>query len=65
MTSFDVEPLVTLETKRIWQQWALDTNALIIFPHDIIKPAGRLIRDEKGRTVIDPIEFAYDGYMGE
>lgn len=65
MTSFDVEPLITLETKRIWQQWALETNALIIFPHDIIKPAGRLIRDEKGRTVIDPIDFAYDGLVTE
>lgn len=65
MTSFDVEPLVTLETKRIWQQWALETNALIIFPHDIIKPAGRLILDDRGRTVIDPIEFAYDGLVTE
>jgi glyoxylase-like metal-dependent hydrolase (beta-lactamase superfamily II) len=63
MTSFDIEPLITLETKRVWQQWALETNALIIFPHDIIKPAGRLIHDEKGRTVIDPIDFAYDGLV--
>jgi len=63
MTSFDVEPLITLETKRIWQQWALETNALLIFPHDIVKPAGRLLRDEKGRTVIDPIDFAYDGLV--
>src|SRR5262249_21722450 len=34
MTSYDVEPLETLECKRHWQQWALDTNALLIFQHD-------------------------------
>ena len=33
MTAFDVEPLVTLETKRRWQRWALETEALLIFPH--------------------------------
>ncbi|MEL6150631.1 MAG: MBL fold metallo-hydrolase, partial [Chloroflexota bacterium] len=31
MTAYDVEPLVTLETKRKWQQWALETDALVIF----------------------------------
>ena len=40
MTAYDVEPLITLETKRKWQQWALDTNALLIFPHDPLPPAG-------------------------
>lgn len=64
MTAFDVEPLITLETKRVWQQWALETNAVLIFPHDTVKPAGRLTQNERGRTVIDPIDgFAYDGYL--
>ena len=40
MTSFDVEPLLTLETKRRWQKWALETNALLIFPHDAIHASG-------------------------
>ena len=55
MTAFDVEPLVTLETKRRWQSWALEANALLIFPHDAITPAGRLTRDEGGRLRVQPV----------
>ena len=51
MTAYDVEPLVTLETKRRWQEWALDTNALLIFQHDTHVPAGRLVLDGKVRRV--------------
>lgn len=64
MTAYDVEPLITLETKRKWQQWALETNALIIFPHDVVKPAGHLVKNDKGRTVIEPLAgFGYDNAM--
>jgi glyoxylase-like metal-dependent hydrolase (beta-lactamase superfamily II) len=58
MTSYDVEPLVTLETKRIWQRWALDTDALLIFPHDAYRPAGRL-RLREGKTIIEPVAWDY------
>jgi glyoxylase-like metal-dependent hydrolase (beta-lactamase superfamily II) len=44
MTAYDVEPMQTLETKRLWQRWALDTNAVLIFPHDGNRPVGRLIQ---------------------
>ena len=60
MTSFDVEPLVTLETKRRWQKWALENDALLIFPHDAIKPAGRLTQDEGGRLAVQPQKLEYD-----
>ncbi len=60
MTAYDVEPLVTLETKRVWQQWALETNALLIFPHDIVRPAGRLTLDKRDRPKIQPVDVAYD-----
>lgn len=60
MTAFDVEPLVTLETKRRWQRWALETDALLIFPHDIATPAGRLAADENGRLAVQPEELEYD-----
>jgi glyoxylase-like metal-dependent hydrolase (beta-lactamase superfamily II) len=63
MTSFDVLPLVTLETKRVWQQWALETNAVLIFAHDVIKPAGRLTENEKGRMTVQPLDFAYDNQI--
>ena len=49
MSAYDVEPLVTLETKRRWQPWAQQTNALLIFPHDAKTPAARLRQDENGR----------------
>ncbi len=54
MTAYDVEPLVTLETKRKWQQWALETNAILVFPHDVTMMAGRLVENDEGRrSVID------------
>ena len=60
MTAFDLEPLVTLETKRIWQRWALETDALLIFPHDIVKPAGRLRQNESGGFSVQPFALQYD-----
>ncbi len=60
MTAYDVEPLLTLETKRLWQRWALETDALLIFPHDAVKPVGRLTQDERGRCAVQPVEFDYD-----
>ena len=59
MTAYDVEPLVTLETKREWQRWALATDALLIFPHDIVRPAGRLTLDDRGRTNVEPVDLGY------
>lgn len=59
MTAYDVEPLVTLETKRKWQQWALDHGAIVIFPHDPKRPAGRAGKDEKGRFALHPMTLPY------
>lgn len=58
MTAYDVEPLVTLETKRKWQAWALETNALLIFQHDPNIHAGHLVR-EGDRMKIEPIRITY------
>lgn len=60
MTAYDIEPLVTLETKRQWQRWALETNALLFFPHDALIPAGRLTQTESGRLRVQPEETEYD-----
>lgn len=59
MTAYDIEPIITLETKRVWQQWALETGALLIFPHDSIRPMGRLTEDERGRRVVVQHAEAY------
>jgi glyoxylase-like metal-dependent hydrolase (beta-lactamase superfamily II) len=45
MTAYDVEPLVTLETKRHWRQWVRDHDAVVFFPHDPYRPAGRWVDD--------------------
>ncbi len=59
MTAYDVEPLVTLETKRIWQQWALENDAIVIFPHDATRPLGRLTQSEGGTISLEPIDEPY------
>ena len=58
MTAFDVEPIYTLETKRKWQQWALDTGALLLFQHDPKIRAGHLVESGDKRR-IEPVELAY------
>jgi len=58
MTAYDVEPLVTLETKRRWGRWALEHDALLIFPHDSQLPAGRLTRIESNVPEIVPVPLA-------
>jgi glyoxylase-like metal-dependent hydrolase (beta-lactamase superfamily II) len=42
VTAYDVEPLETIESKRRWQRWVLDRDALVIFPHDTQTPIARL-----------------------
>jgi glyoxylase-like metal-dependent hydrolase (beta-lactamase superfamily II) len=44
---YDVEPLVTLETKRRILKQALDENWLLIFEHDATVPWGRIEFDGK------------------
>jgi len=56
MTAYDVEPLHTLENKRRWQKWALEHDALLIFPHEPKRYAGKLTHDERGGLVVLPID---------
>lgn len=55
MTGYDVEPLITLETKRKWQKWALETNAVLIFPHDPQRPVGRYVMGADGKAKVEPV----------
>jgi len=52
MTAYDVEPLVTLETKRHWQTWALQNDALLIFEHDPLIRVGQAVDGEAGFDVL-------------
>ena len=58
MTAYDVEPLVTLETKRHWQQWALDNDALLLFAHDPEIAAGKLVPGEK-RPHVEKVDVSF------
>jgi len=48
---YDVEPLVTLETKRWVLKRAVDENWLVVFEHDASVPWGRIVSDVKGLSV--------------
>lgn len=59
MTAYDIKPLVTLETKRQWQQWALETGGLLIFQHDTQVLAGHYVQDVNGRGRVAPVSTAF------
>jgi len=59
ITAYDVEPLRTLETKRVWQQWALETHAIVIFPHDPERIAGRLQQKKGNKPLLHPVDVSY------
>jgi glyoxylase-like metal-dependent hydrolase (beta-lactamase superfamily II) len=56
MTGYDVEPLETLESKRRWQKWALETEAILVFPHDTQRPVGRYVMGEDGKAFVQAIQ---------
>jgi glyoxylase-like metal-dependent hydrolase (beta-lactamase superfamily II) len=43
VAGYDIDPNTSIETKRIWQKWLVENQAIIIFQHDPIIIAGRLI----------------------
>jgi glyoxylase-like metal-dependent hydrolase (beta-lactamase superfamily II) len=51
-TAFDMEPMVTLETKRNLIPRLLETSALLFFSHDPNVPVGRLTSGDKGLRVV-------------
>ncbi|MCB0213927.1 MAG: hypothetical protein KDJ52_31600, partial [Anaerolineae bacterium] len=55
VTTYDVEPLETIESKRYWQQWVLEHDAVIIFQHDTQIPTGKLVRGSNNRFKIEPV----------
>lgn len=51
---YDVEPLVTLETKRRVLRQAFDERWLLVLEHDAVVPWGRLSRDDRGSYSLMP-----------
>jgi len=56
--AFDVEPLVSMETKRSLRDWAWRRDVLLFFQHDFAVPAGRVRRegDEWRVEAAEPLE---------
>jgi glyoxylase-like metal-dependent hydrolase (beta-lactamase superfamily II) len=54
VTGYDVEPLESIETKRYWQQWAIERDALLVFQHDLQLPTGKLTVDSN-RYKVEPV----------
>lgn len=52
--AFDVEPLVSMETKRTLRDWAARRAAVLFFQHDVSMPAGRM-RVEKDVWRVEPV----------
>jgi hypothetical protein len=50
---YDVEPLVTLETKRRILKQAVEENWLLIFEHDASVPWGRVRHDGKAYALAE------------
>jgi glyoxylase-like metal-dependent hydrolase (beta-lactamase superfamily II) len=59
LTSYDIDPLENITTKKYWQDWALASDAWLFFPHDPKVPIARLKRED-GRLNLQPVEEAYE-----
>ena len=52
---YDLDPLRCIEERKRFLQRAIAGNWLVLFPHDHEVPAARLMRDEKGKAVVQEI----------
>ena len=53
VTAYDVEPLETIKTKQVWQPWAVENEALVVFQHDCTIRSAVLKEDAPGRYSLD------------
>jgi glyoxylase-like metal-dependent hydrolase (beta-lactamase superfamily II) len=56
--SYDLFPLTTLESKKLWLPRAVAEGWLSVFEHDPLVPLGRLVEDKPGRPRAVPVEVA-------
>jgi hypothetical protein len=52
---YDLQPLVTLETRRRLYQRAVAEEWLLVFEHDPSVVSGRLAKDGKGVGLVDAV----------
>jgi len=53
VSAYDLDPMTTIETKRRWQRWLAERQAIIVFQHDPQVPVGRLV-EQAGRYAVIP-----------
>lgn len=51
VSAYDLDPMTTIETKRRWQPWLAERQAVIVFQHDPQVELGRLV-EQDGRYVV-------------
>jgi glyoxylase-like metal-dependent hydrolase (beta-lactamase superfamily II) len=56
--AYDVEPMITIETKRRLAHWAVENHVLLIFQHHVETAAGYLHASERAdRFKLEPVEL--------
>jgi hypothetical protein len=56
--AYDVEPLISIETKRKIAHWAVENRVLLIFEHHPDVIAGYLVSTERpDRFRLEPLDF--------
>ena len=56
--AYDVEPMITIETKRRLAQWAVENHVLLVFEHHVEIAAGYLHATERAdRFKLEPVEL--------
>jgi glyoxylase-like metal-dependent hydrolase (beta-lactamase superfamily II) len=53
VSAYDLDPMTTIESKRRWQRWLIERQAIIVFQHDPLAPVGRLV-EQNGRYTVIP-----------
>ena len=54
VSAYDIDPMTNIETKRLWQKWLVERQALIIFQHDPILVAGKLV-EQNNRYKVEAV----------
>lgn len=58
VSAYDLDPMTTIETKRRWQRWLAERQAIIVFQHDPQVPVGRLVEQGDHYSVIPEPDFS-------
>ena len=58
VSAYDLDPMTTIETKRRWQRWLAERQAIIVFQHDPQVAVGRLVEQHGLYTVIPEPDFS-------